>query len=255
MSNIIFDVGDVRILTSGATPAPVADATECTVELDSKTVSYNGANKYAIDTASIGGDLTGTLKVAGRDALALQALLDGTRTAGARLVVFDEELTIPTTPFKVTVAAGTDFELNLGVKRKATGAVMEYVVATPTVGQYTFVPSTGEFEFAAADVGLVMLVSYVSATTTGSTIKIVNGGASRATLYSLVSTNSYDGQTVTYIPKVVFGAIKPLVANKLNAYADEISISFSASAPSGSSVIEISSLTEAEKDAALLALV
>lgn len=95
-------------------------------------------------------------------------LLNGTSFA---VVTFDEQHTIPGSPYQVTVANTTSF-IDDGVFYVATGQQLTKVASSPTQGQYT-VTSGGLYTFAAADTGQVVEINYTSTAsyTSGGTIK------------------------------------------------------------------------------------
>lgn len=73
---------------------------------------------------------------------------------------FDEPLTIPGSPFQYQVLQpdGT-FQSDAGVKYAATQVPLTKVAAAPALAQYA-VSATGQYTFAAADVGAAVLISY-----------------------------------------------------------------------------------------------
>lgn len=76
------------------------------------------------------------------------------------LAAIGEAAAIPTTPFTVTVTQAATFQFDQGVKYTVTGVRLQRVASGPVAGEYIVNEATGVYTFAAADVGLGVLISY-----------------------------------------------------------------------------------------------
>lgn len=77
-----------------------------------------------------------------------------------QLTQFNESYTVPTTPFRITVAQAATYSFNICVI--IAGNPAKCVAASPTTGQYSFNATTGVYQFASADSGLTVTIRYAS---------------------------------------------------------------------------------------------
>jgi hypothetical protein len=251
MANIVANAGKTYILAAGSdigTPAKLATAVNATVNVKVKDNDIT-SQLYQAPLASLraGYEVSGEVEVEGDDVMAMSQILAGTRTAATIELVENEELTIPTTPFKVTCAAGADYVDDCSVYFSATGAQLEQVEESPATGEYVIDKATGEYEFAAADTGLKVLVTYTKDTAaTGQKISVLNNAVAENTYYKLVLVNTFDGSTVCVINKVVFQDVGPIFNQKAGERSASRKIPFKAYAAAGAEIFSWTAATAAE---------
>lgn len=160
-----FGIGGLfAVRTDIANPTPVRFGTvhDVNVDLSFTIKELTGQYQAPVAVARATQKISGKIKLAKinarqwNDAFFGQTLVN----PGSAVQVLDEGgtagLTIPGTPFQITVAnagsmsAGTP-GTDLGVFDVATGIQMTRVASAPTTGQYSFVNTTGIYTFAAAD--------------------------------------------------------------------------------------------------------
>ena len=184
------------------TPIQIALLQDISVDVDFETKTLYGEKQFPVaigrGKAKIGwkakaGDFNGALLgglVLGADPVA-------TRKAA----VIDDPFVVPATLFQITIAppsTGT-FVLNMGVKNVLTGKPLTRVASAPATGQYT-VTAGGVYTFAAADVGLALLISYeyTIATSAGSALySITNNLMGYTPTFVVILQNKYAGSTQT----------------------------------------------------------
>lgn len=194
-----FGIGSLYGVPNGGTlatnPTPVKFGTikDVSVDFSQELKELKGQRKIADAVAG------GALKITGKasaglinGALLNQLFFAAASTSGMKQVVEDEAHSVPaSTPFTVTIAppgSGTFVE-DLGV-RLASGASMTKVATGPTTGQYSV--SAGVYTFAAADEGTAVLISYLYASTSGSTIAINNSIMGPIPMFELMLSESTD---------------------------------------------------------------
>jgi hypothetical protein len=253
MANIVANIGKTFIMSTSTTPAKLATAIDCVVNMKFKDNAIESKlSQVALASIRVGKEISGEVEVEGDDAVAMEALLDGTRTSSSMQLVENEELTVPTTPFKVSPAGAADFVDDVGCYYKVTGVQLEryFGVSTPGAGQYAVDNDTGEYTFNSADAGLVIQVSYMKLDTTmGQHVSILNGAPVENTYYSLLLVNTFDGQTACKINKVVFGEMSPVFSQTVGERSKTRKIPFTAYAAAAGEVISWSAVTQAELDA------
>jgi hypothetical protein len=123
----------------------------------------------------------------------------GTKTTGMVKGVLDELVggtgVIPSTPFQLTVANGANFKEDMGVIFAATGLPLIRVAAAPATGQYTVNTATGLYTFAAADVTLVVKISYTwTDAANGVTVLVTNQLLGAAPTFACFLTQTFNGK-------------------------------------------------------------
>jgi hypothetical protein len=113
----------------------------------------------------------------------------------------NETGTIPATPFKITVANGATFYVDLGVLNVTTGITMKQVASGPATGEYSVNSTTGEYTFAAADTGNSVIINYMyTAATAGSgTMPITNNLMGNTPRFQMICTQVFDGKQFTLV--------------------------------------------------------
>lgn len=134
-----------------------------------------GQKQFALAMARGQGKLTGKAKFAQIQGSILNQIMFGqTNATGVTVVALDEAHTIPAPsgPYTQTVTNSATFVDDLGVTMAGVPMVRIASAGTPTTGQYKFV--AGVYTFAAADTGLVVLITYSYTKVTGFNTVVVN---------------------------------------------------------------------------------
>jgi len=191
-------------------PTPVKPYTIASLEIDQSadTKELRGQSQFPDDTAR--SDIKSTFKFSmGRTDYFLlnQAVYADVTTTGGISVSPNEAHTIPTTPFQVTVAPPSSgvFSSDLGVQLASLGNLTK-VASGPTTGQYSVDPATGIYTFAAADVGLHVLISYSYTLTAGNTYQLnnqVQGYSPQIEFWAVETYSKASAGTNAVVPSVV----------------------------------------------------
>lgn len=147
---------------------------DISVDFDFNLKELYGQYQFPLAIARGQGKISGKAKAANIHGGMMNDIFFGqTLSTGQKLVAIGEAGTIPTTPFQVTVANSGTYHEDLGVAFVATGVPLVRVAAAPTTGQYSV--AAGVYTFAAADVGLAVVIDYsYTAAATGSTLTLAN---------------------------------------------------------------------------------
>ncbi len=238
-----FDVGNLTLdEVSGAvvTPKQVGMVRDVGIDVEFAEKDLVGDGLlFAVDRARVGGKITGSAKYARIDGTLLASVLGVTSSTPGIVGIENEQATIPTSPFTVTVAQGANFNKNLGVNNLTTGTRMERVASGPTTGQYSVNETTGVYTFAAADAGNKVAFRYEYKVAAGKSYNLGNGLVGPATRYSLHWNASYGGGNVhCRLPNVTIP--KLALAAKSGEYVEK-NLQFGVVVPVGSNAIEWSS--------------
>lgn len=139
-------------------PVPFGGLQEGSVEFTGNIKELYGQYQFPMIALPGHKKVTGKSKFGQISARALNLFFGETPATGEVKTVNMESGTIPTTPYKVTVANSVTWVVDLGVIYTLTGLAMNRVSGTPTTGQYAV--TAGVYEFAAADTGLGVKISY-----------------------------------------------------------------------------------------------
>lgn len=149
---------------SNATPVRIMGLQEMSVDMQAELKEYYGQNRYALAVAQGKVKVTGKMKGALINGMALNTLFFGAEFAtGQMKAVYADTVgkTIPTAAaFTIQAAApsGGTFAEDLGVQ-SSDGRTFVKVAANPKAGQYS-VSSTGLYTFAEADKGQTVYPSF-----------------------------------------------------------------------------------------------
>jgi len=229
MGIVKFSTGLVAFKPQGTnqTPQQIGLASDVSVDFSQEKVLVYGQKKVAIDSFDGKLEIKGSLKMAAWGAQTFAALVGGATTStGSKVGIMDEQFTIPTTPYQVTVANGATFYEDLGVLNVTSGLAMVVVASAPTTGQYSY-SAAGVYTFAAADAAAVVRISYsYTAAAVGKTTTYTNALMGQSTQYILSCFNTYGTKRYGYrFPAVVFDKFSP--GMKVGAVGDA-SLSFQA---------------------------
>ncbi len=152
-----------RTDVSPSTPVNVGYANSLSLSFKGTTKELFGQNQFALVVARGTIKATGKIVAAEDSAFALNEMFVGLAfVSGGILWNVAESHAIPTTPFQVTVTNSATFDVDLGVVYQATLLPLQKVASGPVTGQYSV--AAGVYTFAAADVGLTVLITYSSTT-------------------------------------------------------------------------------------------
>lgn len=146
-----------------ANPTPIQFGVlqECSVDFSFDIKELFGQYQFPVAVGRGKGKITGKAKFAQMNGLTMNSLFFGqTLVAGILSEVIDTVGTaIPTTPFQITptVPSSGTWTVDLGVIGP-NGLPYKRVASAPTTGQYSV--AAGVYTFAAADVGLIVKISY-----------------------------------------------------------------------------------------------
>lgn len=195
----LLDAAGVAV--ANPTPVVVGILQDVSVDIDYETKTLHGEKQFAVaigrGKAKIGwkaksGDVFGGV---------LGSLMLGASAAASRkAAVIDFAATIPTTPFTITIAPPSSgvFVADMGVIDALTGVSLTRVASAPTTGQYSVVPATGVYTFAAADTAKGVLISYeysIASSTTSQLYNISNNLMGYTPTFSALFFNQYAGKT------------------------------------------------------------
>jgi hypothetical protein len=198
MSQFMFGTGRLTAMpVGGGAPTPFGALQNVSVDFTGDVKELWGRNQFPLDTAR------GKVKIAGKAAAAnvdptlYNAVFFGQTVAtGQQLVADGEAHAIAAGPITVT---NTPFVANLGVVNAATGAqLIQDPSGTPLTGHYTVNAATGAYTFAAADIGVNVLITYsYGSPTTGQSIAIGNQLMGATPTFQIVANGLYKGKQVT----------------------------------------------------------
>ena len=191
---------------------------DISIDFDQKLETLIGQNKVAVDL----GD--GELKIMGKAKFArLQMTLfnnlmfnQSALTTGLEMVSTGESHTVPaTSTYTVTVTNSTLVPLeDFGVFYQSSGIQLTPVASGPTVGQYTFNPTTGVYTFAAADASAAVWLYYTYTAASGlNSIVYQNPLMGTSPVFEVYFKNSYSRFGVTKDFTIKLNACK---STKLN---------------------------------------
>lgn len=185
-----------------ANPTPVILGTmqEVTIDLSVELKSLYGSQRYPIAVGQGHGTTSISAKYADIDAGVLGSLFYGKQpVVGIKNAVINPAaMAIPATPYQITVAppsSGT-FVADLGVRFSATGVQLTRVASAPVAGQYA-VNGSGQYTFASADTGKLVVINYeYSAATGGQVFNLSNDLMGFTPAFSMILQNVYLGKTL-----------------------------------------------------------
>lgn len=206
------------------TPVILGTMQEITVDLSVEMKTLYGSRRYPIAIGQGRGTTEIKAKYADIDAAVLGSLFYGkTPAAGIKAAVIDAApVAIPATPFQITVAppsSGT-FVADLGVRFSATGVQLTRVASAPVAGQYA-VNGSGQYTFASADTGKLVVINYeYSAATGGQVFTLTNDVMGVSPAFSMILQNSYLGKTLAMkLTQCVSGSLNlPLKSDDFAIY-------------------------------------
>jgi hypothetical protein len=178
-------------------PVPFGGLQEGHVEFSGNIKELYGQYQFPMIALPGHKKITGKSKFGQISARALNLFFGETAATGEIKTANLEAGTIPTTPFKVTVTNSATWTVDLGVIFALTGLPLSRVTGTPTTGQYAVV--AGVYEFAAADTGLGVKISYAytAAALPGQVITMNNNLLGLTNFFKVVLNTIVQGRHMT----------------------------------------------------------
>lgn len=177
-TGLLYGVPNAQNLATNPTPQYFGTVQSVDVEIGATIKELRGNLQFPDDTAIADKKLTGKVNFGKIETpIFNQLFFADSMVAGVTAVQSRESHAIPTTPYQVTIAPPGSgvFGADLGVLNGATGAPLTKVASGPTTGQYSVVPATGIYTFAAADTGNTVLISYTyTLAAVGTTLTVNN---------------------------------------------------------------------------------
>lgn len=197
MAQYNFGTGALYI-TDSSTPAQTTQVgvlKDVTIDISVDTKELRGAYQFPVDIARAGGKISGKAKFAQISGRLINAILNGTQTAGQTVIGSNNESgTVPaTSAYTITVANTTGWS-DLGVYDVTASKFMTRVTSGPTAGQYSC--AAGVYTFAAADASHSVQISYSYTSSTANTVALTNQLMGSGTTYILNVFNTYKGKNI-----------------------------------------------------------
>lgn len=246
VSSFAFGIGNAWIIpqtaadnfeTTDPTPLTLNAIQDFNVDVSSKGQALRDQHGFAIDKRTADYDIKGKFSIAMTDFNLIANAIFGAAAAivadGNSVNEF-ESGTIPFSTHSVTVTGAADFAQDMGVVLASNPAQEFERIASgsPAAGQYKLDAITGQYDFAPADSGLGVLISYL--TDNGTTLQISNFLQGQTPAVGLVAFNVVTGDGVN-IPNVRFTSFKK--APKRDNYA-MYELDFEGFTPYGAIAIE-----------------
>ncbi len=197
MAQYNFGTGALYI-TDSSTPAQTTQVgvlKDVTIDISVDTKELRGAYQFPVDIARAGGKISGKAKFAQISGRLINAILNGTQTAGQTVIGSNNESgTVPaTSAYTITVANTTGWS-DLGVYDVSASKFMTRVTSSPTAGQYS--AAAGVYTFSAADASHSVQISYSYTSATANTVALTNQLMGSGTTYILNVFNTYKGKNI-----------------------------------------------------------
>lgn len=185
------------------TPVAVAILQDVSVDFDYETKTLHGEKQYAVAIGRGKAKISWKAKSGDFNGGILGSLfLGATPSASRKAAVIDEADIIPSSPGPYTITivppASGVFVADLGVFNATTGAPMTRVDSSPATGQYSVVPATGVYTFAAADADVPVLISHeysIASSATSELFTMSNQLMGYTPTFSAIFFNQFAGKT------------------------------------------------------------
>jgi hypothetical protein len=222
---------------ANATPVRFGALQDVTIDFDGEQKELFSQYTFPIDTARGKTKIVGKAKLAQISAVQFSNLFFGTApTVGQTLISNDEVGTPAAGTF--TVANGTTFLFDLGVRYQSTGQPLTLVAVAPTVAGTYRVAAGGVYSFFTAD-NVPMLFDYAySSVASGQTILVQNQLMGYSPRFQAIFTEKYENNTMTLI-LYSCASTKLGMASKLDDYLIP-ELDFTAYASAGGQVYQFS---------------
>jgi hypothetical protein len=227
----------IRNDVANATPVRFGALQDVTIDFDGEQKELFSQYTFPIDTARGKTKIVGKAKLAQISAVQFSNLFFGTTPTAGQVILSNDEIGTPTSG-TVTVANGTNFLFDLGVRYQATGLPLSLVAVTPTVAGTYQVSAGGTYHFYTTDT-MAMLFDYAySSTTTGQTILVQNQLMGFSPRFQAIFTEKYENNNMTLV-LYSCASTKLGFASKLDDYMIP-ELDFTAYASAGGQVYQFS---------------
>lgn len=212
MAMYVFGVGNMYVTqlqdASGntiatPTPYPLMVLQEGSIDASSDIKELTGQAQYPVAIGRGKAKIAVKVKPARIFAALWNAIFFGQGNAAGLIAIFTDSTgtAVPTTPFQVTPTPPNSgvWAADMGCINSTTGNPLLRVVSGPATGQYAV--TAGVYTFAAADVGVPMLINYqytVAAASSGFNQTVLNVPMGYAPLFRADLTVAYQGKITTF---------------------------------------------------------
>lgn len=212
-----------------ATPQQFGTVQDASVDFAQEFKELQGAMRVPDDVVAGKMKITGKVKFGKIEIDTLNQIMFGetSTTTGIEVVMPNEQLTVPTTPFAVNVANKATFVSDLGVLYHDTKALFQRTTSNVSAGQYSV--SAGTYTFSTTDASKSVDVSYVyTDSANGKTLSVINHPLGFGPYCELFLTQPYQGNNALRLYAVRFGKLSVPIKNDdytipeldFEAYAD-----------------------------------
>ena len=208
----MFSIAKMIVQPSNSSqPVEIGTLQQVKIDISIAIKDLRGQLAFPILGAQGEGTVKGSANAARFDSRTIGALLNGTYTTGAGVLLANESFTVPASPYTVTPANAAKFVSDGGCILTGTSALfstpMTKVTGTPSnSGEYAVNTNTGIYTFALADKGSVVKIDYAYSATTGSTLTVPNFSMGETYPFSILAKTSLQGKQVTFkFPNAVSG--------------------------------------------------
>jgi hypothetical protein len=189
-------------IAPNATPTKFGTLQDVSLDISGDVKPLYGQKQFPEAVARGKCKITGKAKFAHINGKLLNDMWFGqTMGTGMKAIAIDEVHAVPTTPFTVTIAPPNsgvfvnDARGDQGVIYQSTGNPLTRVASAPVQGQYSVNTATGVYTFAAADVGVSVIISYMyTLASTGTQLNITNQLMGFAPTIQIALASVYNGQ-------------------------------------------------------------
>ena len=218
MSQYGFGSGSLFGIPSIANPTPVqfGGLQDVSVDFSFSAKELRGQYQFPIAIARGSGKISWKAKAARINGAALNNLFfNGANAAGLQTSQISESGTVAGTT--ITVANSATWLTDLGVVNGSTGVTYQRVASGPVAG-ISYSVAAGVYTFAAGDVGVAMLISYIYTTAgTGNKTTITNQLMGNQSTFQMVLGETFNSKQFTLTLNACI-ANKWAVASKLEDF-------------------------------------
>lgn len=191
---LFFHTGNLcaKSSTANATPQSFGTLQDVSVDISASNKELFGQFDFAVAVGQGNKKITGKAKSANIQArLFNDIFFNGSLASGETVVANREvEVSIPTTPFQITVTQSATFVEDWEVIDAATGLPFTKVASSPAAGQYSV--SAGVYTFNTADTGKFPLITYsYTVAGSGQTLTASSQLVGAAPTFALILSGGY----------------------------------------------------------------
>jgi hypothetical protein len=188
-------------IPTNATPQQLITLQDFTLDIDATVKELRGQSQYPDDTAFADRKITFKSGIGRMDIDAMNNLVFGEtaiQSGGSPITVNEAHTISGSSPYAVTVTNSGTFVQDEGViyttgTAAQIGQKLTKVSGTPSTGQYNV--SAGVYQFAAADAGLAVQISYQNTVATGRILTVLNHTQGYGPQVEIFASNPYQELT------------------------------------------------------------